>query len=129
MKRTREQIIAMHDYLKRTQSLLSQMRCKSPRDEGYELLLSVIQQIYEDRTDSVEERENATNKLNRKHFLIKCSVEQSENAHLIYDAVIKQGHFFSVEYVSKKNYLKVKLVSESKFMEYINNAPSYFHNK
>ena len=125
MKRTREQIIAMHDYLKRTQSLLSQMRCKSPRDEGYELLISVIQEIHEDRPESVEEIEY----VNRKHFLIKCSVEESENAHLIYDAIIKKGHYFSVEYVSKKNFLKVKMVSESKFMEYIKNAPSYFHNK
>lgn len=139
MKRTREQIFAMHEYLKRCASLFNQINprgCKLPtHDEGHELLLSVVQEIYEEpkiENNAFIQRFTTmlqNDKVGILHFYIDCSLDQNENAQILTTSLAKRGHYFCINYTNKKNHLELTLVSEKKFDKLTSRHGYYFHNK
>lgn len=137
MKRTREQLFKMHTYLERCRGLFHQInpRAHSRPDEGHELLLSVLDEIYEEPRMENEEFVNQfitklqDDKVGILHFYIECGLDQNHNAQVLSNNMAQRGHYFCINYVNKYNFLEFTLVSEKKFDKLLSRKGYYFHNK
>ena len=137
MKRTREQLFKMHTYLERCRGLFHQVnpRAHSKPDEGHELLLSVLDEIYEEpniKDEAFISKFTSMlhgDKVGILHFYIDCSLEQNQTAQILTTSLAQRGHYFCINYTNKKNQLELTLVTEKKFDKLTSRNGYYFNNK